>query len=80
MVYLFDAFVMGHTCISYGLDRIFSSSTILKVSVQIAMYRGDIVSAVICKLLKGSNAQGQRLVLQSHHLIFVACFTSDQVE
>lgn len=31
MVYLFDAYTMGHACISYGLDRILSSPTILKV-------------------------------------------------
>lgn len=33
IVYLFDAFNIGHDCITFGLDQIFSSSTILKVTI-----------------------------------------------
>lgn len=33
MVYLFDAYTMGHTCISYGLGDVLSSRIILKVLV-----------------------------------------------
>lgn len=52
IVYLFDAFTMEHTCISYGLDRIFSSSTILKVGTYdlhaLSSYHGTIYDALIC--------------------------------